>query len=48
VLFIFSVTEPNYTRVLIDDPTGHLIIKFALFADLLAALWIRRLLKVIY
>ncbi len=48
VLGLFSITEPNYTRMLIDDPAGHMIIKFAVFADLCAALWIRRLLQVTY
>jgi tight adherence protein B len=48
VLMMFSLTDPKYTRLLIDDPTGHLIIKFALIADGLAALWIRQLLKVNY
>jgi tight adherence protein B len=48
VLTLFSITEPSYTRMLIDDPAGHLIIKFALVADFCAAIWIRRLLQVTY
>jgi tight adherence protein B len=48
VLCIFSLIQPGYTDQLFHDPTGQKILKFAIGADLLALLTIRRLLRVNY
>lgn len=48
VLGAFSIIEPSYTQMLFHDPAGLKILKTALVADLLAFVWIRRLLKVSY
>jgi tight adherence protein B len=48
VLLIFSVIQPGYTDQLFFDPTGQKILKFAIGADVLALITIRRLLKVSY
>ena len=48
VLCIFSLIQPGYTDQLFHDPTGQKILKFAIGADLLALLAIRRLLRVNY
>jgi tight adherence protein B len=48
VLLIFSVIQPGYTDQLFYDPTGQKILKFAIGADLMALLTIRRLLRVSY
>jgi len=48
VLCAFSLIQPGYTDQLFFDPTGQKILKFAVGADLLAILFIRRLLKVDY
>lgn len=48
VLCAFSLIQPGYTDQLFFDPTGQKILKFAVGSDLLAILFIRRLLKVDY
>jgi len=48
VLGVFSLIQPGYTDLLFHDPTGHKILKFAVIADLLAIVTIRRLLRVNY
>ncbi|HYL57874.1 MAG TPA: type II secretion system F family protein [Candidatus Acidoferrales bacterium] len=48
VLLIFSVIQPGYTDQLFFDPTGQKILKFAIGADVLALITIRRLLRVNY
>jgi tight adherence protein B len=48
VLFLFSLVQPTYTDQLFHDPTGQKILKFAIGADVLALLTIRRLLRVNY
>jgi tight adherence protein B len=48
VLFLFSLVQPTYTDQLFHDPTGQKILKFAIGADILALLTIRRLLRVNY
>jgi tight adherence protein B len=48
VLFLFSLVQPTYTDQLFHDPTGQKILKFAIGADILALLSIRRLLRVNY
>ncbi len=48
VLCIFSLIQPGYTDQLFHDPTGQKILKFAIGADILALLTIRRLLRVNY
>src|SRR5271168_3203609 len=48
VLFLFSLVQPTYTDQLFHDPTGQKILKFAIGADIMALLTIRRLLRVNY
>jgi tight adherence protein B len=48
VLAIFSLIQPTYTDQLFYDPTGQKILKFAIGADVLALITIRRLLRVNY
>ena len=48
VLSIFSLIQPGYTDQLFHDPTGQKILKFAIGADILALITIRRLLRVNY
>jgi len=48
VLLLFSLVQPTYTDQLFHDPTGQKILKFAIGADILALLSIRRLLRVNY
>ncbi len=48
VLFLFSLVQPSYTDQLFHDPTGQKILKFAIGADIMALLTIRRLLRVNY
>jgi tight adherence protein B len=48
VLCAFSLIQPGYTDQLFFDPTGQKILKFAVGADVLAILTIRRLLRVDY
>ena len=48
VLGVFSLIQPGYTDQLFHDPTGQKILKFAIGADVLAILSIRRLLRVNY
>jgi tight adherence protein B len=48
VLCAFSVIQPGYADKLFYDPTGQKILKFAIGADVLAILSIRRLLRVDY
>ncbi len=48
VLCLFSLIQPGYTDQLFHDPTGQKILKFAIGADVLAILTIRRLLRVNY
>jgi len=48
VLCIFSLIQPGYTDQLFHDPMGQKILKFAIGADVLAILTIRRLLRVSY
>jgi tight adherence protein B len=48
VLCAFSVIQPGYADQLFYDPTGQKILKFAIGADVLALLSIRRLLRVNY
>ncbi len=48
VLTIFSLIQPGYTDQLFHDPTGQKILKFAVGADILALITIRRLLRVSY
>ena len=48
VLLIFSLIQPGYTDQLFFDPTGQKILKFAIGADVLALITIRRLLRVNY
>lgn len=48
VLCLFSFIQPGYTDQLFHDPTGQKILKFAVGADLMAILTIRRLLRVNY
>lgn len=48
VLLIFSLIQPGYTDKLFFDPTGQKILKFAIGADVLALITIRRLLRVNY
>ncbi len=48
VLGIFSLIQPGYADQLFYDPTGQKILKFAIGADVLALLTIRRLLRVSY
>lgn len=48
VLCIFSLIQPGYTDQLFYDPMGQKILKFAIGADVLAILTIRRLLRVNY
>src|ERR1700733_12054627 len=48
VLCIFSLIQPGYTNQLFHDPTGQKILKFAIGADIMALLTIRRLLRVNY
>jgi tight adherence protein B len=48
VLCVFSLIQPGYTDQLFYDPMGQKILKFAIGADALAILTIRRLLRVNY
>jgi len=48
VLCIFSIIQPGYSDKLFYDPTGQMILKFAVTSDVLAILTIRRLLRVDY
>lgn len=48
VLGIFSLIQPGYANQLFYDPMGQKILKFAIGADLLAIVTIRRLLRVRY
>jgi tight adherence protein B len=48
VLCIFTLIQPTYTDQLFHDPTGQKILKFAIGADILALITIRRLLRVNY
>ncbi len=48
VLAIFSLIQPGYTDELFHDPMGQKILKFAVVADVLALVTIRRLLRVNY
>jgi len=48
VLGIFSLIQPGYADQLFYDPMGQKILKFAVGADLLAIVTIRRLLRVRY
>lgn len=48
VLCAFSIIQPGYADKLFFDPTGQKILKFAIGADALAILAIRRLLRVDY
>jgi tight adherence protein B len=48
VLCVFSLIQPGYTDQLFYDPTGQKILKFAIGADALAIVSIRRLLRVSY
>jgi tight adherence protein B len=48
VLCLFSLIQPGYTDQLFHDPMGQKILKFAIGADALAILSIRRLLRVSY
>jgi tight adherence protein B len=48
VLCAFSLIQPGYSDQLFFDPTGQKILKFAIGADLMAILTIRRLLRVDY
>src|ERR1019366_4143991 len=48
VLCIFSLIHPGYANQLFYDPMGQKILKFAIGADLLALVTIRRLLRVRY
>ncbi len=48
MLIIFTFIQPGYTDKLFHDPTGQKILKFAIGADTLAILTIRRLLRVNY
>jgi tight adherence protein B len=48
VLAIFSLIQPGYTDQLFHDPMGQKILKFAVVADVLAIVTIRRLLRVNY
>ena len=48
VLVAFSLIQPGYTDSLFHDPTGQMILKAAIGADLMALLTIKRLLKVDY
>jgi tight adherence protein B len=48
VLCVFSVIQPGYTDKLFYDPMGQKILKFAIGADTMAILSIRRLLRVDY
>jgi tight adherence protein B len=48
VLCVFSLIQPGYTDQLFHDPMGQKILKFAIVADVLAILSIRRLLRVNY
>ncbi len=48
VLCIFSLIQPGYTDQLFHDPMGQKILKFAIIADILAIVSIRRLLRVNY
>ena len=48
VLGIFSLIQPGYADQLFYDPTGQKILKFAIGADVMALLTIRRLLRVSY
>ncbi len=48
VLFVFSLIQPGYTAQLFHDPMGQKILKFAVGADILALITIRRLLRVTY
>ena len=48
VLCAFSIIQPGYADKLFYDPTGQKILKFAIGADVLAILSIRRLLRVDY
>jgi tight adherence protein B len=48
VLGIFSLIQPGYADQLFYDPMGQKILKFAIGADLLALVTIRRLLRVRY
>ena len=48
VLCIFSLIQPGYTDQLFHDPMGQKILKFAVVADVLAIVTIRRLLRVNY
>jgi tight adherence protein B len=48
VLCLFSLIQPGYTDQLFHDPMGQKILKFAIGADVLAILSIRRLLRVSY
>lgn len=48
VLCLFSLIQPGYTDQLFHDPMGQKILKFAIGADFLAIVTIRRLLRVRY
>jgi tight adherence protein B len=48
VLCAFSLIQPGYTDQLFFDPTGQKILKFAVGADIMAIITIRRLLRVDY
>ncbi len=48
VLCVFSLIQPGYTDQLFYDPMGQKILKFAIGADILAIVSIRRLLRMNY
>jgi tight adherence protein B len=46
ILVAFSIIQPSYTETLFHDPAGQIILKGAIFLDVLAFITIRRLLRV--
>ena len=48
LLLIFSVLQPTFPRMLFHDPAGITLLKTAVVLDVMALLWIRRILKLKY
>ena len=48
LLLIFSVMQPSFPHMLFHDPQGVNLLKTAVVLDVMALLWIRRLLKLKY
>jgi tight adherence protein B len=48
LLMIFSVLQPSFPHMLFHDPAGLTLLKTAVVLDVMALLWIRRILTLKY